>query len=136
MCDRCGRISALPNPSVQLVPQVLYWGQIWTIWWPVQWYNVIVCQEILTNSSNMWSGLSCCRIRWRCCTRGTATGRRISSLYPTAVIFPSTTINWDFTPWAIPPQTITEPPPNLLVNSIQRRIRAATAARGGHTRYW
>ena len=54
--------------------------------------------------------LSCCRIRWRCCTRGTATGRRISSLYLTAVIFPSTMINWDFTPWAIPPQTITEPP--------------------------
>ena len=25
---------------------------------------------------------------------------------------------------------------NALVNSIQRRIRAATAARGGHTRYW
>ena len=25
---------------------------------------------------------------------------------------------------------------NVLVNSIQRRIRAATAARGGHTRYW
>ena len=24
---------------------------------------------------------------------------------------------------------------NALVNSIQRRIRAATAARGGHTRY-
>ena len=25
---------------------------------------------------------------------------------------------------------------NALLNSIQRRIRAATAARGGHTRYW
>ena len=25
---------------------------------------------------------------------------------------------------------------NALVNSIQRRIRAATLARGGHTRYW
>ena len=25
---------------------------------------------------------------------------------------------------------------NALVNSIQRRIRVATAARGGHTRYW
>ena len=23
-------ISALPNPSVQLIPHVLYWGQIWT----------------------------------------------------------------------------------------------------------
>ena len=30
----------------------------------------------------------------------------------------------------IPMQTV-----NALVNSIQRRIRAATAARGGHTRY-
>ena len=32
--------------------------------------------------------LSCCRIRLRCCTSGTATGRKISSLYLTAVILP------------------------------------------------
>ena len=31
----------------------------------------------------------------------------------------------------IPTRTV-----NALVNSIQRRIRAATVARGGHTRYW
>ena len=64
---------------------------------------------------------------------GTATGRRFSSLYLTAVISPSTTINLDFTPLAIPPQTMRTV--NALVNSIQRRFRAATAARGGHTRY-
>ena len=29
-----GGISALPNPSVQLIPHVLYWGQIWTVRWP------------------------------------------------------------------------------------------------------
>ena len=56
--------------------------------------------------------LSCCRIRLRCCTSGTATGRKISSLYLTAVILPATIINCDFIPWAMPPQTITEPPPN------------------------
>ena len=32
--------------------------------------------------------LSCCRIRLRCCTSGTATGRKILSLYLTAVILP------------------------------------------------
>ena len=32
--------------------------------------------------------LSCCRIRLRCCTSGTATGRKISSLYLTAVNCP------------------------------------------------
>ena len=32
--------------------------------------------------------LSCCRIRLRCCTSGTATGRKISSLYLSAVILP------------------------------------------------
>ena len=56
--------------------------------------------------------LSCCRIRLRCCTSGTATGRKISSLYLTAVILPATIINCDFIPWAMPPQTIMEPPPN------------------------
>ena len=34
-CARvAGGISALPNPSVQLIPHVLYWGQIWTVRWP------------------------------------------------------------------------------------------------------
>ena len=32
--------------------------------------------------------LSCCRIRLRCCTCGTATGRKISSLYLTDLIWP------------------------------------------------
>ena len=32
--------------------------------------------------------LSCCRIRLRCCTSGTATGRKISSLYLTASYCP------------------------------------------------
>ena len=58
--------------------------------------------------------LSCCRIRLRCCTSGTATGRKISSLYLTAVILPATIINCDFIPWAMPPQTITEPPPKPI----------------------
>ena len=111
--------------------------------------------------------LSCCRIRLLCCTSGTATGHKILSLYLTAVILPAKIINCDFIPWAMPPQTITEPSPNrsrsttqasakrsprrrytrrrpsarqrvnlALVNSIQKRIRTARAARGGHTRYW
>ena len=73
--------------------------------------------------------LSCCRIRWRCCTRGTASVRRILSLYLTAVIFPSTTINWDFTPWAILRQTITEPPPNLSHSTTQASVKRSPRRR-------
>ena len=65
--------------------------------------------------------LSCCRIRLRCCTSGTATGRKISSLYLTAVILPATIINCDFIPWAMPPQTITEPPQTDPVRQHRRR---------------
>ena len=63
--------------------------------------------------------LSCCRIRLRCCTSGTATGRKISSLYLTAVTLPATIINCDFIPWAMPPQTITEAPPNRSRSTTQ-----------------
>ena len=72
--------------------------------------------------------LSCCRLR--CCTSGTATGRKISSLYLTAVILPATIINCDFIPWAMPPQTITEPPPNR-----SRWTTQASAKRSLRRRY-
>ena len=74
--------------------------------------------------------LSCCRIRLRCCTSGTATGRKISSLYLTAVILPAAIINCDFIPWAMPPQTITEPPPNRSRSTTQ-----APAKRSPRRRY-
>ena len=74
--------------------------------------------------------LSCCRIRLRCCTSGTATGCNISSLYLTAVILPATIINCDFFPWAMPPQTITEPPPNRSHSTTQ-----ASAKRSPRRRY-
>ena len=74
--------------------------------------------------------LSCCRIRLRCCTSGTATGRKISSLYLTAVILPATIINCDFIPWAMPPQTITEPPSNRSRSTTQ-----ASAKRSLRRRY-
>ena len=74
--------------------------------------------------------LSCCRIRLRCCTSGTATGRKISSLYLTAVILPATIINCDFIPWAMPPQTITEPTPNRSRSTTQ-----ASAKRSPRRRY-
>ena len=76
--------------------------------------------------------LSCWKVIWWCCTNGTATGRRISSLHLTAVRFPGTTINGDFTPCEIPPHTITDPPPYLSLSKTQasahrspRRHRAA-----------
>ena len=74
--------------------------------------------------------LSCCRIRLRCCTSGTATGRKILSLYLTAVILPATIIKCDFIPWAMPPQTITEPPPNRSRSTTQ-----ASAKRSPRRRY-
>ena len=40
-----------------------------------------------TRATCGWA-LSCCRIRLRCCTSGTATGRKISSLYLTDLIWP------------------------------------------------
>ena len=74
--------------------------------------------------------LSCCRIRLRCCTSGTATGRKISPLYLTAVILPATIINCDFIPWAMPPLTITEPPTNRSRSTTQ-----ASAKRSPRRRY-
>ena len=74
--------------------------------------------------------LSCYRIRLRCCTSGTATGRKISSLYLTAVILPATIINCDFILWAMPPQTIMEAPPNRSRSTTQ-----ASAKRSPRHRY-
>ena len=61
---------------------------------------------------------------------GTATGRRISSLYLTAVRFQGTTITGDFTPCEIPPDTITDPPPYLSLLKTQ-----ASANRSPRRRY-
>ena len=58
------------------------------------------------------------------------TGRRIASLYLTAVRFPETTINGDFTPCEIPPQTITDPPPYISLSKMQ-----ASANRSPRRRY-
>ena len=65
-----------------------------------------------------------------CCTNVTATGRKMSSLYLTAVRFPGTTINGDFTPCQIPPHTITDPPPYLSLSKSQ-----ASANRSPRRRY-
>ena len=74
--------------------------------------------------------LSCWKVIWCCCINGTASGRRISSLYLTAVRFPGTTINGDFTPWEIPPHTVTDPPPYLSLSKTQ-----ALANRSPQSRY-
>ena len=78
--------------------------------------------------------LSCCRIRLRCCTSGTATGRKISSLYLTAVYCPqqkSTVIlSCEQCPPPPSPPTITEPPPNRSRSTTQ-----ASAKRSPRRRY-
>ena len=100
---------------------MLYGGQIRTFLWPVQWDDVIVFPE---NCDKL-----CLDVAGHCSTlksaRGTAKGRRISSLYLTAVILPSTTINCDFTPCAVPSQTTTESPPNLSRSSTQASAKCS-----------
>ena len=60
----------------------------------------------------MWGrALPCCKISWRCCTKGSPTRRRTSSLYPTAIVFPAIAINCDFTPREMPILAKTDPPP-------------------------
>ena len=84
--------------------------------------SVIVCQKIPTNSGYMWLGFVLLKISWHCCTTRTATRRKISSLYLTAVKLPSIKINSNFTPCAVPPQTITEPPQTYPVRQRKRRL--------------
>jgi hypothetical protein len=69
-----------------------------------------------------WGQALCCwKIRWCCCTNGTATNRRISSLYLTPVKLPAITINGDFNPWDIPPQTILSRTQASVKRSPRRR---------------
>ena len=147
-------ISALPNPSVQLIPHVLYWGQIKSVRYRdeilrpvavplVQQRNLIlqqdnarphvarVCQDFMANNNiatlawpsyssdltpieHMWDELDR-RVRKRRNPPATLAQLRNALID-----------EWN----NIPMRTV-----NALVNSIQKRIRAATAARGGHTRY-
>ena len=154
-CARvAGGISALPNPSVQLIPHVLYLGQIKFVRYRdeilrpvavplVQQRNLIlqqdnarphvarVCQDFLANNNiaplawppyspdltpieHMWDELDR-RVRKRRNPPATLAQLRNALID-----------EWN----NIPMRTV-----NALVNSIQRRIRTATAARGGHTRY-
>ena len=69
--------------------------------------------------------LSCCQISCFC-TKGTRMWQRISSLYLTAVILPSTTINCDFTPCAKPVLTIIEPPQTYPVHQCVGKAFPAT----------
>ena len=78
-----------PYPSVQIVPKAL-WGTN---------LDCMVdspvgrCYCLPENLDKLWPHVAG-YIRRRCCTRRTATGRRISSLYP---------VSCDFTPCAVPP---------------------------------
>lgn len=74
--------------------------------------------------------LSCWKIRlWRL-RSGRTCGWRIWSLYRTALRFWFSTTKGDFTPWEMPPQTITEAPPNL-----SRSTTHASAKRSPRLRY-
>ena len=116
-------VGGVPTSSyapVQFVPQMLNWGQIWSVRWPVEWYNVVVFSRKSWQTLATWGrALLCWKVIWCCCTNGTVTGRRISSLYLTAVRFPGTTINGNFTPCEIPPHTITDSPPYLSLSKTQ-----------------
>ena len=149
-CARVAGISALPNPTVQLIPLVLCWGQIKSVRYRdeilrpvavplVQQRNLIlqqdnarphvarVCQHFLANNNiaplawppyspaltpieHMWDELDR-RVRKRRNPPATLAQLRNALID-----------EWN----NIPMRTV-----NALFNSIQRRIRAATAARGG-----
>ena len=113
-CVRMVGVLTLLYPSVQIVPQMLYGGQTWTVWWPVQLDNAIVCQKILTYPGYMWPGTVLLYSQLKLLPERDCNWLRISSLYFTAVILLTTTINCDFTPKAMPPQTITEPHPKPI----------------------
>ena len=154
-CARvAGGISALPNPSVQLIPHVLYWGQIKSVRYRdeilrpvavpfVQQRNLIlqqdngrphvarVCQDFLANN-NIAS------LAWPPCSPDLTPiehmwdeldGRVRKRRNPPATL--AQLRNALIDEWNNIPMRIV----NALVNSIQRRIRAATAARGWHTQY-
>ena len=149
-CARvAGGISALPNPSVQLIPHVLYWGQIKSVRYRdeilhpvavplVQQRNLIlqqdnarphvarVCQDFLANNNiaplawppyspdltpieHMWDELD------------RMVRKRRNPPATLAQLRNALIDEWN----NIPMRTV-----NALVNSIQRRIRAAMAARG------
>ena len=53
-------VGGVPTSSyapVQFILQMLNWGQIWTVRWPVEWYNVVVFQKVLANSGYMRTGI-------------------------------------------------------------------------------
>ena len=97
-------ISVSPYPSAQFVPKLLYWGQILTVWWPIQWDHVMVSQKVYDKLWLRRAGHYHAVKSFDCCIRGTTTGRKTLSLYLT-VKLPAITIKCDFTAWEMPPQT-------------------------------
>ena len=43
-----GGIPTPPYSPVHFVPQMFHWGQIWTVWRPIEWVNVKIAEKILT----------------------------------------------------------------------------------------
>ena len=71
-----GAFVPLQNPHIQFVPQVFSRGQIWT-----ERVYVLLARNCWQTWETWSRALSCWKIRLRACSHGTATGRKISSLY-------------------------------------------------------
>jgi hypothetical protein len=56
LVERSGGIPTPPYSPVHFVPQMFDWGQIWTVRRPIEWVNVMIGENILTNSGYMWAG--------------------------------------------------------------------------------
>ena len=114
----CWGVPTSSYAPVQFVSQMLNWGQIWLYGGQSSGTKLLFARKSWQTLATWGRALSCWKVIWCCCTNGTTTRRRISSLYLTAVRFPGLTINGDFTPCEIPPHTITDPPPYLSLSKI------------------
>ena len=91
--------------------QVLDGGQIGAVSGPVK-GAMFAARKSLHTLATCGLALSCWNVRLFCWTKGTAWGCRISSFY-------WMTTKGVLNPWEFPPQTMTEPLPNLSLSPMQ-----------------
>jgi hypothetical protein len=48
LVESSGGIPTPPYSPVHFVPHMVDWGQIWTVWRPIEWVNVMIGEKILT----------------------------------------------------------------------------------------
>ena len=109
------------------------------VWWPVKWNQVVLGQEVAANSSNMRPGIFVLECQIMLLHKRNHALPEIWSLKCIDFKFPLTTIRVVLSPWAMPPHTITEPPPSLSACLTQASTNRSPRCRYKHlppsTRY-